>query len=231
MIIEVQDTGAGIAPAEMDKLFSAFEQTESGRNAQEGTGLGLFISRRLAELMCGGVTATSEVGQGSVFRVEVELEPGDAVNLVKASGTNRVVGLKGDSKKVLIVDDRATNRLLLSSLLQPVGFEVREAIDGQEAIEVFESWQPDLILMDISMPRVDGIEATKRIRKMEQGSVPILAVSASVQEGEQKTVLEAGANGFLAKPIRESDLFVAIAMMLVVPVKQIATYRVSVERG
>ncbi len=204
---EVEDTGPGIAPAELATLFAPFVQTESGRKAREGTGLGLAISRQIVNLMGGDVSVTSTPGQGTTFRVEVDLPESE---LVARPERGRVVGLaEGQERcRVLVVDDTDENRLLLTRLLRSIGFEVREAANGALAIEEWQSFKPHAIFMDMRMPVMDGVEAARRIRALEEarprpgGRTIILALTASVFEHERTEILASGSDDFIMKPFR-----------------------------
>ena len=211
LVMEVEDTGVGIGEEEMDRLFQQFEQTTSGIQAQGGTGLGLAISRQYARLMGGDITVTSRVGEGSVFRAEIHIEEAEIAAVEAGVGAKRrVIGLElGQQEfRILVADDKETNRLLLSRLLSGVGFVVREAANGREAISAFEEWHPDLIFMDIVMPGMDGYEATRRIRGMDgAGEVKIVAITASAFEEDREKVLSTGADDFVRKPFREDELF------------------------
>ena len=208
LAVEVEDSGPGIAPEEMGKLFRVFEQTESGRNAKSGTGLGLAISRKFAELMGGSLEAVSEPGKGSTFHLEIPVREG--MEIGKVEKPRRVVGLEPGQTpyRVLVVDDNLENRGYLESLLKLVGFEVRTAVDGEKGIEAYRSYRPHLILMDLRMPVMEGPEAIRRIRAMEGGgAVKIIAVSASSFKEDQKKAIQVGADDFVSKPFREETLF------------------------
>lgn len=211
---EVEDSGAGIAPEELDSLFEAFTQTATGRQAQEGTGLGLPISRRFVQLMGGEITVQSQLDQGTTihFTIQVtEAHPED----IRPQPQRRILALEPGQPhyRLLIVDDKPLNRQLLVKLLAPLGFALKEACNGQEAIELWKSWQPHLIWMDMRMPVLDGYEATKRIRELASlpsemdGSSKIIAVTASMFEEERTVVLAAGCNDFLRKPFRDESIF------------------------
>lgn len=216
LVVEVQDSGPGIAPEEMEKLFRHFEQTSSGINKGSGTGLGLALSRELAILMGGDITVTSEVGIGSIFTFQVEIKDGK-VNTLERSSPKGVIGIenKETTYRILVVDDRNDNLKVAGTLLKLVGFETMEAFNGQEAIEKFESWSPHLILMDMRMPVMDGYEATRRIKSTEKGkSTPIIALTASTFEDELKKIDALGMQGYIRKPFREADLFKTIGSIL-----------------
>ena len=140
IIFEIRDTGAGIAEAEMSKLFEAFAQTQTGKNSQEGTGLGLPISRKFVNLMGGDITVKSKVGKGTTFRFEIQVNIANKTDIEIQENPRHVIALKPHQPryKILIVDDRPTNRLLLIKLLQPLGFELIEAENGKQAIEIWE---------------------------------------------------------------------------------------------
>lgn len=171
LFFEVQDTGCGIAPQEIDLLFEAFEQTEIGRKSQQGTGLGLAISRKYVQLMGGDITVSSLPGVGSTFAFDVQI----ALTCPREIPTNQIksqiLALAPTEKayRILVVDDSKESRLLLVKILTPLGFEVREATDGSEAIANWESWQPHLIFMDMRMPIMDGYEATRLIKAKQIG--------------------------------------------------------------
>ncbi|MBL8114303.1 MAG: response regulator [Acidobacteria bacterium] len=209
---EVADTGHGIAAAELATLFSPFVQTESGRKSKEGTGLGLVITREIVRLMDGDLTVTSEPGRGSTFAFEVALPAGEAAPAKAVEG--RVVGLaEGErARRVLVADDTPENRLLIVRLLTSVGLEVIEAVNGEEAVRLWEKERPDVVLMDMRMPVLDGREATRAIREKESretrvSRTPIVALTASVFEHERDEILASGADDFLMKPFREPQLF------------------------
>ncbi|MCP4749414.1 MAG: response regulator [Proteobacteria bacterium] len=210
---EVDDTGEGIAPDELDSLFDAFVQTETGRKSQEGTGLGLPISLKFVRMMGGDISVASEVGKGAVFSFGIRVETVDGARIGATRPERRVIELAPDQpvRRILIVDDRKSNRLLLRKLLTLPGFELREAENGREAVETWEKWEPHLILMDIRMPVMDGCEATKKIKGAPKGrAAAIIAVTASVFEEEQAVVLSAGCDDIVRKPFRGSEIFDAI---------------------
>ncbi len=217
-VFEVEDTGPGIAAEELAGLFTAFAQSETGRRAEEGSGLGLALSRQYARLMGGDLTAQSELGRGSRFRLEVRLPaaaPGQAV--AGRGDRRRVRALAADQPawRVLVVDDVAENRALLRDLLRSVGFDVREAEDGGQAVAAWREWRPHLVWMDKRMPGTDGLEATRLIRAEERATgrprVPILALSASALDHERSAILAAGCDDFVPKPFREGALFEKMA--------------------
>lgn len=210
----ISDTGCGIAPEEMEKLFDAFSQTESGRQANEGTGLGLSISRQFIRLMGGDVHVSSEVDKGTTFTFTIRVEPVDACEMAKEKSPPPVVGLSPQQPdyRILIVDDNFENRALLKYILEPVGFNIQEAENGKEALESVSQWHPHLILMDIRMPVMDGLEATRRIKADPVGeSTKIIAVMASAFVNDRQAALEAGCDDFVRKPFHEHQIFEAIS--------------------
>ncbi len=214
---EVEDTGPGIAPSELDSLFEAFVQTETGRKSPEGTGLGLPISRRFVRLMGGEITVSSSLGQGTIFKFDVQITLAEAIAIQTQQPIRRVIGLEPNQPiyRILAVDDRWENRQLLIKLLTPLGFEVREAANGQEAVALWESWEPHLIWMDMRMPVMDGYEATRRIKAQLKGqATAIIALTASAFEEERSLVLSAGCDDFVRKPFQEEVLFEKMAQYL-----------------
>lgn len=189
LYFEIEDTGTGIAPEEIDSLFQPFVQTTSGTQAREGTGLGLTISRQFVQLMKGDIQLTSTLGQGSIFRFDIQVTAVEQPETPQQVSRGRVLRLAFDQPiyRILVVDDRLENRLLIEQLLQTVGFETMTASDGQEAIAAWQTWHPDLILMDMWMPVMDGYQATRQIRVLEKlqpnsTHTAIVALTASAFE-------------------------------------------------
>ena len=214
---EIEDTGPGIAPEEIESLFKAFVQTETGRKSLEGTGLGLPISQQFVRLMGGEIHVNSRLNQGTIFTFDIDVKLVEGIESQTQSATPRVVGLAPGQPnyRILVVDDRLESRLLLVKLLTVVGFSVREAVNGQDAINVWKSWEPHLIWMDMRMPVMDGYEATKRIKEHLKGQATVvLALTASAFEEERSLVLSAGCDDFVRKPFREDVIFNKIAHYL-----------------
>jgi signal transduction histidine kinase/DNA-binding NarL/FixJ family response regulator len=223
---EVEDTGVGIAEAEIPTLFEPFVQTSSGKNSKEGTGLGLPISRQFVQLLGGQLELTSQVGRGSRFRftVPVHLAAAEAVQTRSLQARRRVTGLEtaplapdGKPYRLLVVEDQPANQTLMLRLLQPFGFDVRCANNGREGVEVWETWSPQLIWMDMRMPVMDGYEATRQIKARaaaENRPVVVIALTASAFEEERTAILAAGCDSFLRKPFREADIFELLAQYL-----------------
>jgi signal transduction histidine kinase len=209
LVAEIEDTGPGIGPEELEALFQPFVQARAGVETRGGTGLGLALSRELARLMGGDITVESLSGRGALFRLGIPFEPGSRPAQARgASASRRIVGLSGDGAlRLLIADDIEHNRTWLSKLLQQIGFEVREARDGQEALAVVEAWAPHLVLMDMHMPVMDGYAATRAIRARTEGPMPVIvAVTASAFDDARDAIFEAGADGWLRKPCLEAEL-------------------------
>ncbi|MEM7758727.1 MAG: ATP-binding protein [Cyanobacteria bacterium P01_A01_bin.40] len=207
---DVTDTGRGIAPEELERLFDPFVQTASGIQSQGGTGLGLAISRQFAELMGGEIHATSSLGKGSVFTFEIQVELADSATaeiLVPPKPVKQLAPGQIDYR-IAIVDDQKTNRLALAKLLRLVGFKPRTATNGQEAIALWQEWQPDLIWMDMRMPIMDGYEATKHIKTQSAlTKTIIIAITASAFEEQKEQIFSAGCDDFVAKPFTEQVIF------------------------
>ena len=212
LVVEIQDSGIGIPENELSNLFKHFVQTSSGIKKGSGTGLGLALSRELALLMGGNITVTSEVGKGSVFTFHVEIKDGD-IERVEAKSTKRVFCIAKGQKtfRILVVDDKEENLNVAVNLLKMVGFETNEASNGEEAIAKFEAWNPDLILMDMRMPVMDGYEATRRIKLTEKGAkTPIVALTAGTFKEELSRIESLGIQGYIRKPFQEDELFSTI---------------------
>ncbi|WP_221047019.1 hybrid sensor histidine kinase/response regulator [Methylogaea oryzae] len=215
---EVADTGPGIAPEHQQRIFQPFYQTDIGIAKGEGTGLGLTISNEFVRLMGGEIRVTSTVGQGSQFAFSIPLPETDApAEEAVTVAQRRVVSLKPNQPpvRVLVVEDNADSRLLITHLLEDVGFVVKGAANGQEAIESFQAWQPHFIWMDMRMPVLDGYVATQRIRALPGGDkVKIVALTASAFQEDQSAILAAGCDDLLPKPLEEARLFQVMGDLL-----------------
>jgi signal transduction histidine kinase/CheY-like chemotaxis protein len=203
---EIEDTGPGIGEDELKLLFQAFSQTEIGRSAHEGTGLGLRISDQFVQLMGGKIEVISQLGEGANFHFTIPVEVVENITLQADPQILPAIGLEPGQPtyRLLVVDDRVSNRLLLTKFLEDLGFEVREATNGQEAIDVWQEWQPHLIWMDMRMPVLDGYEATRQIKAQLKGqATAIIALTASVFDEEKAIVLSAGCDDFVRKPFKQ----------------------------
>jgi CheY-like chemotaxis protein len=205
----VEDTGIGIPPDQLERVFRPFEQAEGAIRSTEGTGLGLAISRQLVQLMGGDLQVESELDQGSTFWFEITLPVTEMPAQARSAQPSErfIIGYQGPRRKVLVVDDIPSNRAMMVDLLAPLKFDIVEAVNGQQAIHLAQEAQPDLILMDRRMPVMDGLEAVRQIRQMpELAEVPIITMSASVSEEDQVLSRGIGVDAFLPKPISWSNL-------------------------
>ncbi|MBN2006587.1 MAG: PAS domain S-box protein [Anaerolineae bacterium] len=219
---EIEDTGIGIAPDELDMVFEAFVQTESGRRSRQGTGLGLPISREYVRLMGGDLTVQSKPGAGSIFAFDIQVEVVETETESDGVLANRrIIGAEPGQPvyRVLIAEDDPANRKLLKMVLAPLSLDIREANNGIEAVEIWESWQPHLIFMDMRMPEMDGLEATQKIKSKIQSrpseiQTVIVALTASAFEEERNEFLTAGCDDFVRKPFHETAIFEILARHL-----------------
>jgi PAS domain S-box-containing protein len=210
---EVQDTGIGVSADKLETIFQPFEQVSDLQRRLGGAGLGLAISRQLVRLMGGDIHVTSGVGVGSTFWFELEV-PAIETRIV-VPPERLVTGYEGPRKTVLVVDDVAANRAIAADILIQLGFEVMEAANGREALARAQTGRPDCILMDIVMPEMDGLEATRRLRQLpDLEDVPIIAMSARLSGSDQQKSRVAGVNAFLPKPIDLEHLLTQIAAIL-----------------
>lgn len=211
---EVQDTGIGIDEARLEAIFLPFEQVSDARHRVGGTGLGLAISRQLVRLMGGEIHVVSRRGAGSAFSFELNV-PVVAPQAAVVPPEWAVSGYKGPRKTILVVDDVAANRAVAVDMLGQLGFDAVEAVNGLDALEKAKALRPALVLMDVVMPGMDGLEATRRLREMpEFKDLPIVAVSAGASGSDAAKSLAAGANAFLSKPVDFSGLLSQIAALL-----------------
>lgn len=214
LIFEISDTGFGISSEEIQLLFQSFKQTEIGRKSQQGTGLGLAISRKYVELMGGNIYVNSDLGVGSTFTFDVTIQESEASNVKIPLTRRKVMTLAANQPeyKILVAEDVFDSRLLLVNLLKEIGFSVCEAENGEEAINFWRNWQPDLIIMDIQMPITDGLTATKIIKNTSQGKkTKIVALTASTFEENRQNILAAGCDDFLSKPLQVKVLLEKIS--------------------
>ena len=223
LLFEVEDTGPGISTPELARLFEPFVQTTTGQKTQQGTGLGLTISRQFVRIMGGNLSVSSWVGRGSTFTFDIPVGLVEAAEIPTQPISKRVIGLAPGQPqyRILIVEDRWENRHLLVKMLAPIGFELREAANGQEGVDAWKTWKPHLIWMDMRMPVMDGYEATRRIKSAAitpPQSTPhtphptphtpiIIALTASAFEESRSVVLAAGCDDFVRKPVQEKVIF------------------------
>ncbi len=222
----VADTGIGLATEDMERLFSAFSQADTSTTRKYGgTGLGLAISKKIVELMGGRIWYENRPEGGSVFSFTAPLKVADPTGPTEqarelAPGQTPALpsGLKG--AKILLVEDNEVNQLVARKIMEKAGLTVKIADNGLKALEMVEAEKFDLVLMDIQMPEMDGLEATRRIRgKAEFADLPIVAMTAHAMRGDRELSLEAGMNGHITKPINLSELFQALAEWIPSPRK------------
>ena len=215
---EVEDTGPGISREDQERIFAPFVQLGEKTPTEAGSGLGLAISSQYVKLMGGAIGVTGEPGKGSVFYFEIPLTILSPETMPdRPSQRGRVVGVaEGQTRhRLLIVEDQPENRLLLHALLEPLGFDLREAVNGREAVELFAAWRPHLIWMDIRMPVMDGLEATRRIKAADGGAqTRIVAITAHALEEERREILAAGCDDFIRKPYHFVEVLDALTRNL-----------------
>ena len=211
---EVEDTGPGINAKTIPTMFEPFAQGDQNR---EGAGLGLFISRKLVEFMGGQITVRSEPDKGSLFSFDIHCESVAAAEIAPENAHRRVASLAPGQRapRILVAEDTLESRLLMTKTLRSTGFEVVEAENGMESVKLFEECQPDLVLMDMKMPVMDGYEAIRTIRSTRRGKkTPIIAVTASAFEEDRRKILAIGADNVISKPMQAAELFEKIRLLL-----------------
>jgi CHASE2 domain-containing sensor protein/CheY-like chemotaxis protein len=214
--IQVQDTGVGMTPEQLEKIFLPFEQVGDARKKAEGTGLGLAISQKIVQMMGSELKASSQPGKGSVFEFNlvVPVSQDWKIDPVKRQ-PRKIVGIQGKRPTLLIVDDHWENRSVILNLLEPLGIHMIEATNGQEGWDQARELPPDAIITDIKMPVMDGIEMIRQIRLTSPlKDIPIVVSSASVFEADRQEALEAGADYFLPKPISIDELLATLETTL-----------------
>jgi CheY-like chemotaxis protein len=212
--IEVEDSGVGIAADKLESIFLPFEQTGDASRRSGGTGLGLAISRQLLRLMGSDIHATSQLGKGSRFWFDVDM-PITASESDEVPPQISATGYLGPRKTVLIADDVYDNRVLLVALFASLGFNTIEATNGEALLGQAQSARPDLIITDVAMPKMDGVEATLQLRAMPAfETLPVIAVSANVSGADRAQCLAAGVNAFLSKPIAFGPLLQQVGELL-----------------
>ena len=214
----IQDTGVGMAPDQLESIFLPFEQVGSTKKQSEGTGLGLSISQKIVELMGSKLDVQSSLNVGSIFSFKTNLiESAEWAMASHKTDIGTIVGYNGTKRRILVVDDRWENRAVIVNLLEPLGFEVLEAADGQEGLARIESVHPDLVITDLAMPVMDGIEMLHNVRKIPAYKMlPIIVSSASVFDLDANKSIAAGGNVFLPKPVQADKLFEQIQGQLAI---------------
>ena len=207
MKFEIEDTGIGVPADKLEAIFEPFTHGDVAGRSIRGTGLGLAICQRLVALMNGTLAVDSRVGQGSTFTLTLPLLPVEGVEAAVRSVENHVIGYLGGRKSILVVDDNLTNRSMLVAMLEPLGFEVRTAAHGVEALRQIADARPDLILLDLLMPGLNGQEVIRQIRKDEGlNEMKVIGVSAAIADKERMQTFAADCDAFLSKPIKVETL-------------------------
>jgi len=217
MLAQVEDTGPGVTDEDQKRLFEPFSQVRTSQDSLKGTGLGLAISRKYARLMGGDITVVANPGGGSVFLFVIPIGRGEAGVAHRKNHGRRVKALSAsqEAPRILVVDDHPENREWLQKMLVSAGFSVREGDNGEAAIRVWNEWRPRLILMDVHMPLMDGLEATRIIKADPRGrETQIVALTASAMASDRRFASQCGADDFLSKPCREDELFEKLRTLL-----------------
>jgi PAS domain S-box-containing protein len=214
---EVEDTGPGISDEDRKKLFQPFVQLRKEGAIQTGTGLGLALCKQYVDIMGGRIDCLSEKSKGTIFFFEIPAKELPYKETSIATDKGHIIGLEEGQPRfrLLIVEDQPENRLLLRKILEPLDLDIREAVNGKEALEIFKLWHPDLIWMDIRMPDMDGFEATHRIKSTENGfHTKIIVITAHALEEEKMRIMQAGCDDFIRKPYRSAEIFDALSRHL-----------------
>ena len=215
---EVQDLGSGIKEKDKKIIFSSFHQVGNQPLLESGTGLGLAICEQFVKLMDGQIAVESEVGNGSLFYFDIQAGTVSTLEKKFYEGLHRRVKCLAEGEKhynILIAEDKPENRLLLRNILEPAGFKIREAVNGQEAVDIFEQWRPQLIFMDIRMPVMNGLQATRYIKKTKGGTeTKIVALTAHAFDEDRLEIFQAGCDEIVRKPYHETDIFNSLGKQL-----------------
>jgi signal transduction histidine kinase/FixJ family two-component response regulator len=228
LIFEVEDSGIGIPQDQVERIFEAFVQ-QSGQSTREygGTGLGLSITRRLAEMMGGAISVSSTPGQGSTFRVEfdeVEICAEQPVSTETMAAESPRADARFDHGTILLVEDEEGNRRLVVKFMESSGVQIVEAVNGEIAVQMMPEIRPDMVLMDLQMPVMDGFEATRRIKADERfKDIPIIVLTANVMNADREKALAAGCDDFVGKPFARGELLQVIERYLPTVDKAAAT--------
>ena len=217
LYFKIEDTGICISPEHIERIFEPFEQVGEQKHQVKGTGLGLAISKKLVELMGGQLCVSSQINIGTQFWFELTLLVINDNKIASQTGNTfrQIIGIEGESPKILVVDDNLGNQIVLVDLLSPLGFQVQSADNGRDGLEKAIEWQPDVIITDLIMPKMDGFEF---IRQVRQSSILkekiIIASSASVYDVDKKRSLTVGSDAFSPKPIQAKTLFGQLQQLL-----------------
>jgi CheY-like chemotaxis protein len=205
---QIEDTGVGMEPEQLERIFLPFEQVGDRAGRAEGTGLGLAITQKIVQMMGGELQVESTLDLGSNFWLFLELSRAlQDIEVVPVDLSKNIIGFKGEERKILVVDDQPENRSFLFNLLEPIGFKLMQASNGEEGLDKAAAFQPDLIITDLLMPVMDGFEMTRHLRKLPKFKDTILiASSANLSNCKQQNSLEAGCDDFISKPIQAQDL-------------------------
>ncbi|BAY20421.1 Cache sensor hybrid histidine kinase [Calothrix sp. NIES-2100] len=212
IIFQIEDTGVGMSPEQLQKIFLPFEQVGNKQRMVEGTGLGLAISQKIVQMMGSEIKVESALGEGSKFWFDVDLQVSQQwINSTSSKPTHNIIGYEGNPIKVLVVDDRWENRSVIVNLLEPLGFVLMEAVNGQEGLAKALAWQPELIITDIVMPILNGWEMVQKLRSQAEFSqLIVIASSANVFNFDQQQSYNFGCNDFLPKPVQSEQLLTQI---------------------
>jgi CheY-like chemotaxis protein len=216
LCFQIKDTGVGMTPEQIQKIFTPFEQVGDTQKQAEGTGLGLSISQKIVETMEGYIRVKSQQNVGSVFEFDIDCPLAEAWAQANAiANRQKITGYQGDRQTILVLDDSWENRSVIVHLLEPLGFRVIEACEGCEGLMQASQHQPDLIITDLAMPGMDGWEFLEQLRKTEALKDMIAVVSsASVFERDRQRSMDSGSNDFLPKPVRAEELYDMLAKHL-----------------
>ncbi|SEH09197.1 PAS domain-containing hybrid sensor histidine kinase/response regulator [Candidatus Venteria ishoeyi] len=215
LFFEIKDTGPGLSAQEQKQLFKPFVQTHSGQNKEQGTGLGLTISRHFARLLGGDIHVQSEQGNGATFYFELQIEITDEQHDFKAIKPAKQLITQQEKNRILIVEDQESSRILLRNILKQTDFSIQEAQNGKEALEKWQQWHPHLIFMDLHMPEMDGYTATQKIKQQMIGEPTIIiALTANAFTEYREKAIAAGCDDFISKPFRIEEIFQAITRFL-----------------
>lgn len=204
---KIKDTGIGIVSEKLSKIFLPFEQAGKGDRNNEGTGLGLAIGQQIIQKMGSEIHVESVLGEGSSFWFEVDLLTALDWKTEDRTGDRKILGYQGKKRQILVIDDREENRLVIINMLEPLGFQVTEADNGQTGLDIAVQMLPDLIVTDIHMPIMDGLEMTRCLRQLPDfATTPIIASPATLSQVDIQASLDAGCNSFFPKPIEFTGL-------------------------